>query len=239
MMPAEIPAAPTLPSCPVGTLLALGPGTAIIAPARCKKWACPDCGKKNARKLAARIALTPARRFITLTTRYDPSGDPVAELDRMAAAWRTIWKRIARKETDRPHGYIKIVEVTKHGWPHLHIAAQCRFVPQHTLSRWWSELTGSPVVDIRIVRTQRGIARYLGKYLTKQHGCLPGRRRYAATWRWLPALPLPELEPGESTPQWLYNRSQPEALALSLAAQGWRPFGQVWLSPTQWALLKE
>lgn len=219
-MPTE--SEPTLTECPTGTLYAWSPSGTTIVPARCKKWSCPDCGPRKARKLAARIMKTPCRRFITLTVRPDPALSPAQLLDVLSASWRICWKRIKRAQGPRATGYVRIVELTKAGTPHLHIVADSAYIPQRQLSRWWQELTGSPIVDIRVVKTARGVSRYLTKYLTKAHDVITSRRKWSATNGFLP--------PDENTPPslpegadvWHWLKANLDTVQEAFAAAGWQ-----------------
>jgi len=223
--------ASSLAACPRGTLVGLHGQSVLLWPSPCRKWNCNDCGPRKARVLASRIALTKARRFITLTTRYRANATPLDELDRMRAAWRTMWKRIRRRQGKAASGYLMVVESTRRGWPHLHIVADCAYVPQRLLSAWWNELTSSPVVDVRKIESERGMARYLAKYLTKQHAAFSGRRRYSATWYWLPAAPKEPLEPEELPILWRYRQTPLDVLSASLEAQGYTSWRGCWWPP--------
>jgi hypothetical protein len=126
---------------------------------------------------------------------------------------------------------VKVVELTKNGWPHLHVAVDCGYVEQRTLSLWWNELTGSPVVDIRAIHSTRSLSKYLAKYLTKSMAGLPGRRRYSATWRWLPARPQEPLEPGELPPDWSYFPAGHPLVEAMYEDGGYLFFEGWWLQP--------
>jgi hypothetical protein len=218
--------------CPRGTLVAQVNGAKLLIPAGCKRWPCPNCGWKNARKLAGRIMATPCRRFATFTIRFDPLTDPVEELDRMNRAWRLLWKRIKRRQGQQARGYVKVIELQKNGTPHLHIALDCGFISQRWLSSQWLELSGSPVVDIRIIRTQRGLARYLAKYLTKASEAVASRRKFSASRAFLPPWEKPPREQGDLEPSWSYSRAPADRLERALVEQGWRPWNGWYLQPS-------
>jgi len=217
--------------CPTGTLLATRDHGFKLVPAGCHRWACDSCGRKNARKLASRIMRTKARRLITLTLPYQPGADPAEQLDRMNAAWLLLWKRIKRRQGDKAVGYAKIVELTRKGTPHLHIAADCGYLPQRWLSVQWHELSGAAVVDVRRVTTEAGLARYLSKYLTKAVSAVSSRRKYSASRGFLP--------PYQKTPRpedldivgWRYSNGPLEAIEAGLAAAGYEQCGPWWMSP--------
>lgn len=222
---------PTPRPCPHGSLVAYHDLAARVVPSFCQRWVCVRCGPWKARVLAERIGQTPANRLITFTTRYLPGGNPVAELDLQNRAWRLIWKRIKRRQGPRAKGYVKVIELTKNGWPHLHVAVDCGYVEQKQLSSWWRELTGSPVVDIRAIHSTRSLSKYLAKYLTKSMDGLPGRRRYSATWRWLPARTETPLEPDEIPPEWSYLPADHALVEAMYESGGFIFFEGWWLSP--------
>jgi len=138
-----------------------------------------------------------ATKFLTLTIRHDPERSQQEALDLMNASFRLLWKRLKREHGRRARGYVKIVETTRQGAPHLHVAVDCPYVPQALLSAAWADLTGSSVVDIRVIKTQAGIARYLSKYLTKARIAVPGRRRWSQSSHFLPPAPEKERSPDE------------------------------------------
>jgi hypothetical protein len=175
---------------------------------------------------------TRCRRFATFTIRFDPLSDPVEELDRMNRAWRLLWKRIKRKQGRQARGYVKVIELTQKGTPHLHIALDCGFISQRWLSAEWLELTGSPVVDIRIIRTQRGLARYLSKYLTKASEAVASRRKFSASRAFLPPYEKPPRALGDLEPGWTYSRAPADRLERALIEQGWMPWNGWYLQPS-------
>lgn len=225
----DLPA--TLPDCPNGALVALGEHTLLLAPARCKRWRCPDCGWRKARDLARRIMLAQPTRFVTLTVRPSPALTAKEELDRMNKAWRNVWKRIKRLYGDRAYGYVRIVELHKSGVPHLHIAMRCPYLPQSTLSRWWHNETSSPIVDIRAIRTERGLSRYLAKYLTKSYDQIPGSRKWSQTRDFLPSLQKQPREPEEIRPTWQWTPAKLETLQTAMRATGWHEYEGLWVEP--------
>ncbi len=63
--------------------------------------------------------------------------------------------------------YLKVLEVTKAGWPHYHLVASCGYIPQPWLSHRWDELTGARIVDIRKIHKGDDVYFYILKYLSK------------------------------------------------------------------------
>lgn len=207
--------------CPNGTLVATIGEARRYCPSLCRRWACTRCGRRNARRLRDRILQTHVERFLTLTIRADPDANPIDQLDQVNRAWRLLWKRIRRRHGTKARGYVKVVEFTAAGTPHLHLALDAPFMSQRWLSEQWNELTGSPIVDIRAVHTKKGVALYLAKYLTKALQKVVSRRKYSAAARWLPPVASAPLEPGELPPTWRWTNAELDTLVDRVSGLGW------------------
>lgn len=219
----------TSPVCPTGTILASAAGTYQLFPARCKKWSCDPCGKKKARELANRIARARAYSFLTLTYRADPDISPQLALDRLNDAWRKLWKRWKREYGAACKGYVKIVELQRNGTPHLHLALRAPFIPQAHISAAWAELTGSPIVDIRVVKTKSGIARYLAKYLTKARERVASRRRWSQSKQFLPQQEKRNPEPDDAPVSYSFHRPDLDTLHYNLLQDGYVLLGRYYI----------
>jgi len=216
--------------CPNGTLRAQHGEAFSFYPARCRRWRCAACGPRKARNLAARMARTPANRLITLTWRTDPNAEAGDILDQMNRAWRSLWKRIKREQGDTAVGYVRVVELTKAGTPHLHIAVKCGYISQAWLSSQWEELTGNSIVDIRAVKTESGMATYLAKYLTKTAAVLQHKRKWSATPGFVPLQVPLETSPDELPPIWSWIPGVHEDHLLNLIEHGYVEISG-WLLP--------
>jgi len=167
------------------------------------------------------MARADASKFLTLTIRHDPARTPRESLDLMNACWRSLWKRLKREHGRRARGYVKIVETTRQGTPHLHIAVDMPFTAQAVLSAAWEELSGSPIVDIRVIRTQNGIARYLSKYLTKAREAIAGRRRWSQSSHFLPAPPEQVAQPDEMPMTYSFTKRSAQDVEQGLQQAGY------------------
>lgn len=219
--------------CPTGTLVAYAAGAVTIIPASCRRWACGTCGPKKARKLRDRIARATPERLITLTIRADSKRSPQDQLDDLHHAWRDVWKRIVRLAPSRPHGYVRIVEVTAQGTPHLHILATCPYVRQSTLSLWMRQLIGSPIVDIRRINNTRKAAAYVAKYLTKQTEAVAHRRRWSATAHYIPPEPKREYGEGELPLAWRWIHADLTTIVQIYLDDGWTETSGVYVRPAR------
>jgi len=216
------------PSCIKGTIRLTHPGATLLLPATCRKWNCPLCGPRKARRLRKRLARTEPSRLITLTLKPDPTRTPAELLAVANAAWSILWRRLRRKHGAKAVGYAKVVELTKKGTPHLHIIASVPFIAQTSLAAQWKELTGSYIVDIRKVDAKFGINRYLTAYLTKALDVPEGMRKWSAARGYVPPEEPPPLEPGELRPLASFCAASADALAEELLRQGWAYVG-AWL----------
>lgn len=184
--------------------------------------------------LATRISLVNARRFITLTMAPDPDLTLAEHIDLINAGWRNLWKRLRREYGPAARGYVKVVELTAIGTPHLHILVDAPFIPQRHLSAAWYEITGQRIVDIRLIKSKQELSRYVSKYLTKNHAYDTPRRRWSQSKGFLPPLPPIELEEGEQPPTWRFRGASSETVAAYYLANGYVE-SNGWLLPASLA----
>lgn len=135
-----------------------------------KRYACqcPVCSEKWAKNKMAQIREAiynmEAPKFITLT--LFKRLDKYENLNRLWDCRNALFKALRRKGY-RIKSWIGVVELPNH----VHIVADTSYIPQRTISELWKTITGdSFVVDIRAVRSKKGSARYLSKYLSKSLG---------------------------------------------------------------------
>lgn len=113
-------------------------------------------------------------RFLTLTS------SPDAPVD-IEKSWRALYMRMKRRGLIQ--GYVKVPELTKEGRKHLHVLFRGSFIPQATLSLWWSQIHNSKIVDIRLVKVSRQhtrVAGYMAKYMSKETA-----GHYSWSWGWV------------------------------------------------------
>lgn len=84
-----------------------------------------------------------------------------------------------------------------------------------------AELAGSPIVDIRKIKSERGLARYLAKYLTKAHETLSNRRKWSATRAFLPVESREPLESGELPLTWQWVQGDEDHVLTQYLSDGW------------------
>jgi len=170
----------------------------------------------------AQAASGQPNRFITLTVNPSAPGTPEEHLLQLSHAWKTIVKRIRRKHPKKAINYLVVVESTKRGQPHLHILFRGPYVHQSVLSRWMDELLSSPIVDIRKIKNQREVVRYVAKYVGKNPEQFGTAKRYWQTPGY--QLDREEREAADHMPKsdWLVAMLSVSALATLWPLHGYR-----------------
>lgn len=109
-------------------------------------------------------------RFITLTLKH--SDAPLRQqIKRLYADYKKLratphWK--SSQKGGAATLEIKWIAATKKWHPHLHIISEGTYLNTYTLSQLWKDITGdSHVVDIRLISSDKDVAYYVGKYVTK------------------------------------------------------------------------
>ena len=147
----------------------------------CKCWSCARCGPKKVKQFRRQVTeVAVARRmnkFLTLT--LNPSTcsaeDSVTYINNCWAKFRVSLQRQSKSSVP----FIKVVELQKSGYAHLHILVDC-YLKQQWVSQAWEAVGGGRIVDIRYVDVHR-IASYLSKYLVK-NVLLSNFRRHQRRW---------------------------------------------------------
>ena len=136
--------------------------------------------------------------------------------------------RIKRRWPAVEFAYAVVVERTVAGFPHFHVACRAPFIPQGWLSDAWAELVGAPVVDIRAVRTQEGLAAYLAKYLAKDPTKIGSGKRY-----WFSQGYRHDDATGRPIARWSWSREHITRTVVDLAGRTFLPH---WLNPQKCVL---
>jgi len=187
----------------------------------CKSWSCPTCRPKRRSQLLAKCASGKPNRFITLTVNPSEGESPEQRLRSLARAWRVCVQRLRRRYGQNSIDYLAIVEKTKHGEPHLHILARCPYIPHAYLSGIMRELINAPIVDIRLIKSQRNAILYVAKYVTKEPERLGTAKRY---WSSMTYEINPENKPDKNANRdypWIVSHYTIERLAHAWTNDGW------------------
>lgn len=165
----------------------------------CRTWSCRPCAETKIKALAATVLLAAPNRLLTLTV------NPALYSSRREA-WENTRKcvplliRRLRKDFGEIE-YLRVTEVTKNGYPHYHLLVRSGFLPHSVVKRYWSELTGATIVDIRQVTKSWSAYKYLVKYLAKLHQLewterhVSMSRNFALKSKWKPDVNLETAEP--------------------------------------------
>lgn len=158
----------------------------ILIAQTCKQWTCRHCGEKKASALAATAAAAKPNKLITLTINPALHESPRSAFDVTRRKCATLVQMIRR--SFGTFEYLRVLELTKKGWPHYHFVARCGFIPQPWLSDRWNTLTGAPIVDVRALKKTREAYWYVMKYLGKQHYCDFTKRRVTISKNFAPPV---------------------------------------------------
>ncbi len=156
--------------CGSGSVLGVDPETevACIIPTTCKSWWCSKCKIPKALRLREKICSGDPERMITLTSNPAASSTPSESITLMKAGWVRLLNKI--RQHTKGFQYVLIWELTKRGWPHIHIAFRGPYISHAFLKYWWNAFTGAPVVNITQIKSPRHASRYIAKYFVKDQG---------------------------------------------------------------------
>jgi hypothetical protein len=127
------------------------------------------------------------QRLLSGLTRAKTLGKKVRFMT-LTSSPRSNWRelnnhfQVLRKRIERTFGKIDYIKFrTNEGYGVLHIVFVGPFIPQRWLSRNWNEIHGAKIVDIRKVRGEKRLARYLiSNYLVTQTFV-----RMSWSWGWV------------------------------------------------------
>ena len=207
--------------CSAITIMTQREGYLTAAPLRCRCWHCEHCQPWRHAELADMARRGRPTTFLTLTVRGGGGADPTENANLIRDAWQKLVRIIKRVYRLERLPFLAIFEEHQSGQPHLHILGRFPFIDQKWLSAAWEGLTGAFKVDIRRVRSMRGVARYVAKYVSKAPKMWAGTKRY---WRSQDWLVEPERErPVLDTPMlsfWV-QQSNISMVATSYIQRGW------------------
>jgi len=186
--------------------------TEVVCQIKCKRWGCSHCGPRRITSLALRCKQARPNRLLTLTvdtklylTRreaYDSTRRKVTELA----------SRIRRRFEE--FEYIRILEVTKKGWPHYHLLVRSPYIPHNFLRDAWAELTGATIVDVRQMKKGNNVYFYVLKYLSKQKVIPWTNRRVSWSRHFFPANSKPVGQPLKLIDRELMSDHPAEVISL-------------------------
>lgn len=185
--------------------------------ADCKKFSCPDCGPKKAKRYRAAIGKRAEENRLTrlMTLTLDPKKcakkDSVAYLRDSFAKFRVSLLRRFKKTIS----YIAVVELQNSGMAHLHVLVGV-YIDQAWISQAWQSVGGGKIVDIRFVDVHR-VNAYLAKYLTRDlFLSVPPSKKRISTSRDI------RLFEKKQTSGWVWNRIRIKELYTRSLTLGYR-----------------
>jgi len=149
-----------------------------VFPAFCRRWSCPQCRPWLRKRLRKRLLAGNPTALLTLTCNPTEWPDPTTAIRGLSTSVNRLFKRLRRRFPAGHIQYALVWEWTKAGWPHAHLLIRAPFIPQALVSNLWAELTGSPIVDIRAVKSRAQVANYVTKYLSKDLVDVPFLKRF-------------------------------------------------------------
>ena len=152
----------------------------IVFKGRCKSWTCPECAPLRRRALIREAREGRPNRFITLTVNPSWFNSPEERAAKLAKAWRLTVAAYRHRWPNRELQYLAVFEATKLGEPHLHIVARGDFIAHKWLSAQMKKRMGAPIVDVRFIKKQADVVRYVTKYISKRSIRFGTCKRY---WR--------------------------------------------------------
>lgn len=188
---------------------------------RCRCWHCEHCWPSRLAGLAELARRGQPTTFMTFTIRPERYASPTHAANALRDAWQKLVRIIKRRYGLDRLPALCIFESHKSGWPHLHVLARLPYIPQSWLSAQWEALTGAFRVDIQRVRSRRGAARYVAKYVSKAPKIWAGCKRYWRSLDWL-VEPARERPPADEKPLWVdLDRRGISAVLDRWRAMGW------------------
>lgn len=159
-------------------------GLLAVFPMRCKSWTCSECAPQRRKKLIAEAIEGQPTRFVTLTCNPQWFDSAAERGSKLAEAWRQFVRAYRKQYPNRQLEYLAVLELTKHGEPHLHIVVRGPYISQQRISQHMREKMGAPVVDIRLIRNKRQVSEYVSKYISKRPIRLGTLKRYWRSLGW-------------------------------------------------------
>ena len=138
-----------------------------------KSFSARKRGKRAFHRVMSGLERQGLLRLLTLTTASKVSNETFQK------DFRKLRMRLLRRGLFLE--YIRCPELTKSGLRHEHILFRGSYIEQAYLSKLWSDIHNSPVVDIRRAWGKRRLANYLASYVTKE---MCGRLSWSWGWVW-------------------------------------------------------
>lgn len=160
--------------------------TAHVYRLRCKRWSCPECAPRRRRALIAAALEGQPNRFVTITCNPAWFDSPEERGKQLVRAWRDFVREERRLGYVKELQYLAVIELTALGEPHIHLVCRSSRISQARLSNWMAKRMGAPIVDVRLIKGQKEVAKYVGKYISKRPIQLGSLKRYWKSQKYSP-----------------------------------------------------
>jgi hypothetical protein len=164
--------------CGLATTIVETPDEVKAFPFACRCWSCESCFQRRLWQLKQLALAGYPSKFLTLTSVRNTERTADQAAVELVHAWRMIRQRAKREGLADKIEYLAIFEETEKGWPHLHILMRSPYIDQEWLSDRMREYNNSPNVWITDIKSQKQVARYIAKYVSKGPGRYEGTKRY-------------------------------------------------------------
>lgn len=174
------------------------------------------------KRLIAEIVGGEPTLFLTITWHVRPGWTPEHAARRLSHAWAKYVALHNRTHGPRSLQYFVVVEATKQGWPHLHIAIRAPWISIRKLRAFLAKETASPVLKlIKLDRIHR-VAAYLAKYLGKGPRQFGTCKRYWKTLSWLLPAFLEEGDRRRRVGAWYRDPRSWQDIAFDAVLRGFK-----------------
>lgn len=210
----------TNPDCParLGHLVNTLTGETYLA--GCKKWTCFACGPRRLRRFMRRVREGGDYRYMVTLTLDGDASDVRAAGSRLAIGWRALYLHLRKRAELRHFAWVR-ERGARSGRLHLHAVVNCKRFDYRRARDVIARSGLGPVCDFQRLRSSRGGARYVSKYLAKdlsKHPFPPHFRRAQTSVR----------EHREKQPGWIFERAIRPA-----RVNPWKELRPFELRPTQ------
>ena len=223
---------PTFPQCTSGTIVGINEFSreVILAPLTCGRWSCPDCSRRKAAKVYARMMNADPARHVVLTIDPKNCKSPADALERMKKALPKLMKWLRDEQFDKkgnckkppiPIEYAAIWELHANGYPHVHLATWGAYCHHVYLRVGWRKFSGGGHVWIERMDAEweghHHWTKYLLKTIAADHPLLRGKKliTFSQGYDRYPA-PTPKGALGPLARWFLVRRPPPDVLYVIL-----------------------
>lgn len=192
----------------------------------CKAYACEYCGGKKAKRLEQALTNYLSKykhiRLFTFTLNTNAFATQTTALKHVSEIWRRFINNLRRckalSESQRNVNYIKVLELTKRGYPHYH-CFMLEYLPWQIIQALWNDAVKTVTgysgkgghVNIKHSFTPERAARYVVKYVLKS---VHEKRWTLRLWSKSGNVAL--FKPKQQTGEWSFINARTSDLNLSI-----------------------